>query len=126
MSENRHWSIYGVRPETLKRPDLPDLARAILGYLRGFVKVHSGFKHNVQWYAFQGPAFQVVLRGDDYAKIVPLIATDQFNPVPFPSLPWRYGAVNLSNLPVFDSYNYNRVLTLLQGIFTEDFPTSYL
>jgi hypothetical protein len=124
--ENRQWSINGFRPESFKRPSVPDLARALLGYMRGFVKVHSGFKHNVQYYLFQGPAFQVLIRGDDYAKIIPLIQNDLLDPIPQPTLPWRNGTVNLSNLPVFDVINYNRILGILQNIFPEDYPTSYL
>ena len=132
--ENRQWSINGIRLETLKAPTLPDLARAIVGYMRGFATVHAGYKHNVQYVSFVGKQypsgkafpFQVVIRGDDYVKLVPYIASGQFDPPPEPLLPWREGNVNISNIQVFDQQYYNKVLGVLQGIFTQDFPTSYL
>jgi hypothetical protein len=125
----RLWSIAGKHVETLKQPDLPDLAKAICAYMRHLgVTVHAGQAHNIGYVQFQAinGSFSVVVRQDDWSKIVPYLQSGQLDPPPETLLPWRNGTVELGNIAVFDSYYYNRVLGVLRGLFPVTFPTSYL
>lgn len=123
--------MYGFRLEHLKKPDLPNLAKAICAYMRRLpdIQVHGGQAQNISYVRFEGQrgAFQVVVRGDDWAKIVPYLQSDALSPPPQPLLPWRnIGVVTLANIDVFDAQYYNQVLGVLNGLFPQDFPTSYL
>jgi hypothetical protein len=121
----RLWSIFTMRPETLKRPDLPTLARLIVGYNRRLgVALHAGFIKNVSYVLFQAPGVQALIRGDDWQKIVPYLLDDELSPPPEPLKPWTNVAI--ANVDVYDTVYYLKVLGVLQGLFTEDFPTSYL
>ncbi len=125
----RLWSLFGHRAETLKRPDLPDLAKAIVAYMRQMdIQVHAGETRNTAYVAFLANkgSFSVVVRGDDWQKIVPYLATDQLSPPAEPRLPWANRAVDIANIDVFDSQYYQKVLGVLNGLFPQDFPTSYL
>jgi hypothetical protein len=125
----RLWSIFGQRAETLKRPDLPNLARAIVAYMRHLdISVHAGYVRNTSYVLFQGEknTFQVLVRGDDWAKILPFIQDDTLAPPPEPLKPWYNGVASLANIDVYDSLYYNQVLGVLNGLFPQDFPTSYL
>jgi hypothetical protein len=123
----RLWSIFGQRAETLKRPDLPKLARAIVAYMRRLdVSLHAGFVQNVSYVLFQGDggSFQVLVRGDDWTKIVPYIQNDTLTPA-F-DMPLRPGTATLANIDVYDPVYYNKVLGVLGTLFPTDYPTSYL
>ena len=125
----RLWSIFGHRAETLKQPDVPNLARAIVAYMRRLdITLHAGQTCNVAYVLFQGErnSFQVLVRGDDWSKIVPFLQDGTFDPPSEPLLPWRNGVVNLSNVDIFDPYYYGKVLGVLNGLFPQGFPTSYL
>ncbi len=122
--------MFGKRAETLKSPDVPNLARAIVAYMRHLpdITVTGGQVHNISYVLFQGNkgAFQVLVRGDDWAKITPLLQNGVLTPPNEPLLPWRSGTVSLANIDTFDSIYYTRVLGVLAGLFLTTFPTSYL
>jgi hypothetical protein len=125
----RLWSIFGQRAETLKQPDLPNLARAIVAYMRRLdISLHAGFVRNTSYVLFQGEknSFQVLVRGDDWAKIVPFLQDDTLSPPSEPLKTWRYGVATLANIDIYDAYYYQKVLGVLNGLFPEGFPTSYL
>lgn len=125
----RLWSIFGKRAESLKRPDLPDLARAICAYMRRLdVRLHAGQTRETSYVLFQGEnnSFNVLVRGDDWAKIVPYLQDDTFSPPPEPLRPWANGAASLANIDTYDPYYYGKVLGVLQQLFPQDFPTSRL
>ncbi len=129
--DNRLWSINGLRPESLKQTDLPNLARAIVAYMRHLdITLHAGYVRNTGYVLFQGTrnSFQVLVRGDDWAKIVPYLKDDTFAPPNEILLPWRsgMGTPTLATIDTFDSYYYNKVLGVLNGLFPETYPTSYL
>ncbi len=120
--------MFGLRLETLKQPDLPNLAKAICAYMRGVpdIQLHAGQSRNIAYVLFTGNkgSFVVLVRGDDWSKIVPYLQSDALSP---PGLPINNrGALTLSNIDLFDSYYYNQVLGVLNGLFPEAFPTSYL
>lgn len=121
----RLWSVNGMRPESLKRSDLPNVARAIVGYHRGFCKIRNGFERNVSFLLFLAPGFQILVRGDDWGKIIPFIRDGTLAPPPevFGTLA---GDVSMANIDIKDPIYYARVLGVLQGIFTQDYPTSKL
>ncbi len=126
----RLWSIGGKRAETLKQPDLPNLARAIVAYERRLpgITLHAGSIRNITYVMFQANkgAFQVLVRGDDWAKIVPYLKSNFLSPAIEPLLPWGFGVASVANIDVFDSQYYNKVLGVLNALFPITFPTSYL
>lgn len=125
----RWWSLFGHRPETLKNPDVPKLARAIVAYMRRLpIQVYAGEAHNVTYVAFLADknSFSVVIRGDDWAKIVPFLKSDALSPPSEPTLPWYNLGASLANIDVYDSEYYQKVLGVLNGLFPQTFPTSYL
>lgn len=124
--DTRLWHISGIRPESLKRPDLPAVARAIVGYMRGLVKVHCGHVRETDYVLFQANGFQAVIRGDDWAKIVPFLQNDSLSPPAEPRLPWNPKTVSVANIDTYDSHYYGLVLGVLQQLFTQEFPTSQL
>ena len=122
--EQRLWSLFGSRPETLKAPDLPNVARAIVGYMRGMCKVKAGCTHNTSYVLFKAQGFQVVIRGDDWAKIMPYLQDNTLSPPSEPLVPWFN--VSIATVDIHDPDYYSKVLGVLQTLFTETFPTSYL
>lgn len=126
----RLWKILGQKVQPLTRADTPNLAKAIVAYMRRLpgLQVHAGQAQETSYVLFQGQkgAFFVVVRGDDWSKILPFIKSDALSPPAQPLLNWGEGVADLSNIDVYDSYYYNLVLGVLNGIFTQDFPTSYL
>jgi hypothetical protein len=98
--------------------------------MRGLnIQSFAGSVRNTAYVGFMGDkgSFTVVVRGDDWSKIVPYLKSDQLSPPQQPLLPWRnVGVVNLSNIDVFDAQYYNKVLGVLNALFPQDFPTSYL
>ena len=125
----RLWSVYGKRLETLKRPDLPNLAMAIVAYMRRLdIELFAGQQQNVSYVAFIADkgSFVVVVRGDDWQKIVPYLQSDQLAPPAVSKLPWYNRVASIANIDVYDQNYYLTVLGVLNGLFPEDFPTSYL
>ena len=124
--DTRLWTISHLRPEALRRPDLPNVARAIVAYMRGMVKLYTGQVRESTYVLFQAGSFQALIRGDDWAKILPFLKNDTLSPSPEPFKPWPLGAVSVANIDTYDAYYYGRVLGVLQGLFTQDFPISKL
>jgi hypothetical protein len=122
--DTRLWTINGIRLETLKRPDLPNVARAIVGFHRGFCKVKPGFVRNVSYVEFTGDAFAVVVRGDDWDKIKPYIEDGTLAPPPEPLTNWA--GTSIANIDQRDPEYYAVVLGVLQRLFTQEYPTSLL
>jgi hypothetical protein len=122
--DQRLWSIYGLRLERLTTADLPNVARAIVGYTRGFATVKAGCIHNTSYVLFKAEGFQQIIRGDDWAKLLPYFLDNTFSP---PAHLWRsWDNIDFSMIDTFDSQYYNSVLSVLQTVFTVSFPTSYL
>jgi hypothetical protein len=129
----RLWTLVGGhRPETLKRPDLPKVAKAIVAYMRKLdIQVYAGQAHDTSYVAFVANKglFTVVVRGDDWQKIMPYIQNDQLSPdasAASANLPWTNQTYDIDNIDVFDPQYYQKVLGVLNGLFPQDFPTSYL
>ena len=129
--DNRLWSINGLRPESLKQTDLPNLARALVAYMRRLdITLETGYVRNTGYVLFKGTknSFQVLVRGDDWAKIIPFVKDGTLTPPNEVLLPWRNGVSSptLANIDVFDANYYNQVLGVLSGLFPAAYPTSYL
>jgi len=123
--DTRLWTIAGMRPETLKSTDVPNVARAIVGYYRGFAQIHGGFECNVSYVLFQAIGFQCLIRCDDWAKILPFVQSGALSPPAISLLPWG-SVVNFSNVDIYDSLYYRQVVGVLSGLFLQRYPTSYL
>lgn len=88
--DERLWHIVGKRPTRLRRSDLPQLAQAIVDVERGRAVARRGFVQNTSYVLLQrNQAYNVFVRGDDWAKIVPFLrnSTLTFQPVVPPPTP---------------------------------------
>jgi len=116
------------RPHRLTRNETPDLARAIVGFLRGQVACERGISGGVGYVWLHGDSgHNITVRYDDWVKIVPYLKDGSFDPtlVPVP------GSVVLDPLVKFDGSVvgladqelYGRIKTVLDQLFPVEFPT---
>lgn len=77
-----------------------------------------------------GRGFNIVVRGDDWEKIIPYLRDGVFNPEIVPVERPQYllpeVMLDVAILDRTDQDFYQRVLGVLQGLFPEDYPTSDL
>ena len=122
--------IDGRRLSFLRRTDLPELARAIVGFERHQVQCAPDFVRETRIVRLRGPGVDVIVRGEDWDKIVPYLRDGTFNPliVPTPHVTWLHPEVDLdlSVIDVNDRDFFVRVLGVLRSLFTEDYPISNL
>lgn len=127
--DQRLFYIAGQRPERLTRRETPELARAMTAYFRRQASVTKGVLNDVPYVRVFNPGlFSVVVRWDDWVKIIPYLSDGSFDTTIIPDPSWCY----LNPNQVFDASIvditdplYNRILNTLNGIFTVEFPTSY-
>ncbi len=127
-------SLFGKaqRLQPLRRPDLPNLARAIVAYQRKQAQVWRGMTREVAWVRLftNDGRLDVYVRADDWAKIFPYLGNGDWNPtiVPVPKTgdlsPPR--ATEGAFLTGPEQALYDRVLADLQREFPVDYPTSPL
>lgn len=112
----------------LRRPDLPDVAWAIVGHVEGLCRAQSLMVSNTSVVRIWGQGVDVVVRKEDWDKVVPYLRDGTFNPLLFP-VPTSVPLDPSQELVAPDARRqafYQRVLGVLQTLFTEDFPTSDL
>jgi hypothetical protein len=119
--------VAGRRPTFLRRSDLPEAARAIVAYQRGRARVQGGQGRGIGYVHFMGPDVDVVIRREDWLKILPFIQAGTFEPqlVPVGTPTVRDPAVHFASgtLDLRDRVLYARVLGVLQGLFSDDYPS---
>lgn len=79
----RLWLINGVRATRLRRSDLPKVAQAIVDFERGRAEARAGYVRETAYVNLRRKnAYDVVIRGDDWAKIVPFLrnSSSRFTP----------------------------------------------
>lgn len=84
----RLWHIRKQRPVRLRQNDLPRVAEAILDVEKGRAVVRTGFVRGTSFVNLhRDNAYDVVIRGDDWAKIVPFLRNSGSLPTQYAPLP---------------------------------------
>jgi hypothetical protein len=127
--DQRLFYIAGQRPERLTRRETPELARAMTAYFRRQASVTKGVLNDVLYVRIFNPGqFSVVVRWDDWVKIIPYLSDGSFDTTIVPEPRWCFLHPNqVFDASIVDLTDplYNRILNTLNGIFTVEFPTSY-
>ena len=127
--DQRLFYIAGQRPERLTRRETPELAKAMTAYFRRQASVTKGVLNDVPYVRLFNPGqFSIVVRWDDWVKIIPYLSDGSFDTTIVPEPSWCFLHPNqVSDASIIDLTDplYNRILNTLNGIFTVEFPTSY-
>jgi hypothetical protein len=127
--DQRLFYIAGQRPERLTRRETPELARAMTAYFRRQASVTKGVLNDVPYVRVFNPGqFSVVVRWDDWVKIIPYLSDGSFDTTVIPDPSWCYLRPNqVLDASIVDLTDplYNRILNTLNGIFTVEFPISH-
>lgn len=118
----------GQRLQRLTRNENPDLARALVAYIRKQASYSVNTEYGLRFIKFTGLGIDIRVRMDDWLKIQPYFSDNTFNPDIVPVacpvvLHPEYGT-DLSVLDRGDRELYFRILTVLNNLFTVEFPTS--
>lgn len=124
--DQRLFQIAGRRPERLTRADTPEVARALTAYYRHQAQVTKGVLNEVAYVRLYNPGIiNAVIRWDDWVKILPYITDGSFDTtiIPEPTLFVSDTAV-LASASTIDRNDelYQRILNVLNQIFTVEFP----
>jgi len=127
--DQRLFYIAGQRPERLTRRETPELAKAMTAYFRRQASVTKGVLNDVPYVRVFNPGlFSVIVRWDDWVKIIPYLSDGSFDTTIVPESSWCFTPSNqvfdASIVDITDPL-YKRILDTLNGIFTVEFPTSY-
>lgn len=107
------------------------MARAILSVVRQQGKATSGVYRGLSYVHITGQGLDISVLGEDWEKILPFIQDGSFDPALVP-VSARVGYLHPErhyDAPTLDTQDvlfYERVLSILQDIFTDDYPTSDL
>lgn len=132
MDERISLFANGRRLLPLRKPDLPNLALAIVAYQRRQAQVWRGQTQEVGWIRLfsNDGRLDVYVRADDWTKILPYLGDGRWNPAvvsfPVPETPHPERDADIASLQERDRALYARVLADLQHEFPIDFPTSNL
>jgi len=120
--DQRLFHANGHRPHRLTNKDVPDLARAIVAYIRKQASLNKHYIHDVSCISFSGVGVDILVRADDWAKVVPLLKDGSLDPMVVP-----VSTVNIrarAGTSVLDTSDplYKRTVELLSPLFPIDFP----
>lgn len=120
--DQRLFRIQGHRPHRLTNKDVPALARAIVSYMRKQAILNKHYIHDVSCISFSGVGVDILVRADDWAKVIPLLKDGSLDPmlVPVTTVKVRTG-VPASVLEDSDPL-YKKAVDLLSPLFPIDFP----
>jgi hypothetical protein len=126
--DQRLFKIAGRRPERLTKADTPEVAKALTAYYRRQAQVTKGVLNDVAYVRLVNPGvLDVVIRWDDWVKILPYITNGTFDQtlVPNPTL-FVDRPSTLADASIIDLTDglYERILTILNRLFTVEFPQS--
>ena len=130
--DNRLLQVYGSRPHRMTRNEVPALARALVGVIRRQARVDRHVVYDMPCVRLhnQGGGINLLVRADDWAKLVPYLKDGTLDVSQFPVdqpvvlSPNTYFDASASE--VWDPELYGRIVTLLNTLFTIEFPTSNL
>jgi hypothetical protein len=124
--DQRLFEVAGKRLVKLTRADTPEVARALAAYYHRQAQVETGVLNEVTYVRLFNPGvINVVIRGDDWVKILPYITNGFFDTTLYPE-PTLFVAQSsvLSDASTIDqtSQLYQRILDILNELFTVEFP----
>lgn len=102
------------RLRNLRRTDLPALAAAIVAFNGNRAQASSDITRNIRYVRFLGEGVDVIVLWQDWEKVLPYVESGYFSPFVYPT------TTGTSTVP--DKALYDRVLAVLQSLFTRDFP----
>jgi len=129
--DSRLATHHGQRLVAVRRSDCPALALAIVGATRKLgVRVERTVFGTTPAVYLHGRGLSIIVRADDWVKVLPYLRDGTFNPQTSPLEPPEYLhpgiMLDLAVLNDTDKTFYTRVLGVLQTLFPEDYPTSNL
>jgi hypothetical protein len=131
--ESRIFIATNQQLSRLRTQDLPVVAKAICGYSRKLVNVEQCIKRQVPFVRLFASNLEVCVLYSDWKKILPYIASGWVTPgVVAPQWPpdrqhnAQAFSLGLADLETWDKAFYTKVLSILQILFTESYPTSNL
>ncbi len=110
--------------------DLPPLARALVGHIRGQVQAHPCTSQTAPYVLLTGPGIDVFVRGADWQVLGAKLLAGVWSPPRTPP-----GAVSPASPVTFydvaladqnDAFLYTLILADLKNLFPRTFPTSTL
>jgi len=117
--------IHGQRPFFLRQDDLPVVARALVGVSIGRVRARTDFRTSIPVVLLEGFGVSVVIRQEDWVKILPWLKEPSFYPEPMTRGARRFAFTSTRrDAPeeLRDPLLYNTILARLRVIFPESFP----
>jgi hypothetical protein len=129
--DTRLFEILRRRPRRLRQRDLSEVAKAIVAVVRKQARAQTGTYKNLSYIWLTGLDTDVMVLKEDWELIFPFIEDGSLNPVLAPAQP-QTGFLHPTThydgsvVDINDTQFYHRVLNILKGLFTEEFPTSDL
>jgi len=126
--DNRLFYVDGRRIVRLRKEDLPELARALIAVIRKRARAGVARVKNVDYIEMVGPDTHVFVLRSDWERIYPFVQDESLNTLVAPAEPpGRYSDPQVAySEPILDRADrklYDRILGILLGLFTEEFPT---
>jgi len=121
----------GHRVGSLRKEDLPELSLVILDVLRGRGAANTLLSCGSEYIVLKSRTAKVYVLREDWLKVLPEIQQGAFDTLLNPVTPSR-GYLDPvteregSLMDHADKPLYERILTTLQGFFTETFPVAVL
>ena len=117
--------VDGRRLSSLRQQDLPQVAKAIVGYVRKLVRAENVYSRQVDYYRFTGTGLDCIILASDFVKIIPFLKNGVFDPLQYPV---PHGSLqpyqDLANIDQWDPVFYARVYGQLLALFPQSYPTS--
>lgn len=116
------------RLHRLTRNEVPDLAKAIVAFMRGQASCGQGIFRDTPFVWIRGEAdVDVIVRQDDWVKITPYLKDGSFDttlvPVSREVVQKPLKRFDGSITQQGDRILYERILAVLNGLFTVEFPS---
>ena len=126
--DQRLLKIDGQRLARLTRAETPAVAKVLVAYCRKQAQVKTGVLNEVAYVQLvSSGSANVIIRWDDWVKIRPYLVDGSFDTtiIPEPTLFNAHPEVlsDESTLDIRDGL-YRRILTVLNRLFTVEFPKS--
>lgn len=119
--DNRLASIGAHRPGRLRKQDLPALASALVGYLKGFGRVTAGVAHGLSYVRLYGSYFDILVIETDWIRLLPYLRDGTLGTTVYPS-PQVEVSATATGADFGDPTLYQRTLTLLTQVFSDAEP----
>jgi len=124
--DQRLFRIGGSRPQRLTKQDLPTLARAMVAVIRKQAQLHRYAVRDVHCIQFSGPGIDLLVRSEDWVKVLPFLKDGTFDPLILPVSQDRVSSrtvpYDASVADLVDPELYHRILRFLDPLFTRQFP----